>query len=136
MLTPQRIQEYVESVIERDGIEGVKEFTVDVESYGEPEEDDWGEANWYFAVEFFEDKDGNIDHSVVEDTVDHAQYYRGFGSQSVSRNAVAYFASFPVGYGTETFTLKEVLDELFYEGYDTPSENNTIDDVTGEGFVS
>lgn len=142
MLTPQRIQEHVETVIERKGIEGVGRgpFTVDVEDYGDDagdiENDEYSsELSWYFALAFYEDDRGEIQHYIAEDVVDGQQYYQGFSYHNLGKNEVGYLGAFPVEPGRNEFTLEEVLDEIFYEGYDLPTVNS-LDDESVSGFVS
>lgn len=144
MLTPKRIEEYVETVIEREGYEDSDPGpyivnSTDYSGYDEYE-DDFDEdgftsgISWYLALSFFENEWGEIEHYVAEDTVEKEQDYGGFGYKDLGDNEVAYLASFPLEPGENEFTLDDILNEMFSGGYDTP-DADTLEDASALGFV-
>lgn len=116
--TTEELTDFVENLSD---IDGETSWTpIDADEYEDYVEEDYEEEPmmWYFALEFFVEEDtGEIGYNVVENQVSTPSLWSGF-----SRNddyASTFVAAIPVAPG-ESVSLKELLDEMFNEGYESP----------------
>ena len=117
--TPQELEAFVEKMTDIDGQTSWTPIEEDDAMYEDYEEEDYEEEPmmWYFGLEFFVEEDtGEVGYNVEVDDVSSAQMWSGAGNKEDSS---LFLAEIPVSPGDE-ISLKEVLDEMFSQGYDSP----------------
>lgn len=124
--TTEELTNFIENLSNIDGETSWTPIDADDPSYEGYVEEDYEDEPmmWYFALEFFveegtgdEEETGEMGYNVVANEVSTPSLWSGF-----SRNdgdASTFVAAFPVAPG-QSISLKELLDEMFNEGYDSP----------------